>query len=571
MFSLLRNSVVAAAIACLLVSGQVMAQEQPDGTTSTTSGAGIGKGADWGTAAEQPPGPDWSGQSDMIAIPAGRAAGARITLGRVGCPALIDGNSVWYLKQGRKVCELEGKMPFSNMRSLSGNGQYFALIKTEDGNEPAKVMVWNAVTGKRVLEVPAGEDQYFTHILFTLNRYLAVGIRADELALQIWDVESGQQVKTIEIPDRTCQVMEFSPDGRFLACVWDDGVVVLSSKSGRQVAVMQAPPPVPGVLQDDASETDSRSRRQSSRKTFNAAAQNEIRWVYHELKTLTFSPGGEELVAVTERPSPRLLCWDNRGKLVFDRFINMTGFGIDVGVHWLPGGRGWIVNGYVIDRKAGRVVLVAAPPFGIDAQPVPLDENRLLGFFGSRDQMTTFHIPWKEIDEALAYMNSDKPAILRPGQAVSLRMQLEGLRGDRQKTETALAEALGKRLEREGFKVIRDAPVVMQIVFTEKAGERLPIIEGGRFGFGGHDTGQKATEAHGSLLLELLRRDQERPFWSEDLQSSSSRLQLFEETINDATLREDMLRMLASQVDDIEIPCFVPESEEVTPLPIYLH
>jgi hypothetical protein len=296
-------------------------------------------------------------------------------------------------------------------------------------------------------------------------------------------------------------------------------------------------------------------------------------FVYAWLQDLGFAPDAQELAGVSTHPDPRLLCWDNRGKLVLDEPLyqlpRMAFWEHEL--EWLPDKSGWIISGHVYDRATKRVVLGVRKEFAKDLRVHALDRDRLIGEFPhSPGELQVIQIPWERINASLQAMRDGVPAILSPAKPVSINLQLGGLRGDQQETAKILGDALVERLGRDGVRVERGQSTTFQVKFAEKAGDQLPIYERqSPFDRHGRDTGRRATEAQGSLVLELLAPGQPQPLWRDSLTAANA-TSFSQEVINDATVRKSMLENLAREIRELKIPYFIPESEELLALPVVI-
>jgi hypothetical protein len=152
---------------------------------------------------------------------------------------------------------------------------------------------------------------------------------------------------------------------------------------------------------------------------------------------------------------------------------------------------------------------------------------------------------------------------------VSINIQLAATRGDQQETARAIGDALVARLARDGVRVERGKPAVFQVKFGETAGDLLPIYERqSLFDRRGRDTGRRATEAKGSLVIELLVEGEAQPLWRDTIDAANS--SSFNEEINDATVRKSMLENLGREIHELNIPYFIPKSEELLALPVVI-
>ncbi len=482
-----------------------------------------------------------------------------ITFGPIGCPVVIAGNDVWNLPTNRLVQTLEGEYPKRVTTALSGDGQWFAAAMLTPNQQDTPVHVWRTATGERVLEVPGDPERFADLIAFTRNKYLVIGGR-DSNEVRVWDVETGKQVKSLTFPGSRLDKgkLAFTADGQYFAAVSEKQLVVMKTATGKPAAVMGAP-----LEMEYAHGVAKEPRR---------PAPDDAVFVYAWLQDLEFSPDSQELAAISTHPRPRLLCWDNRGKLMLDEPLEQLPSMAfwEHEIQWLPDKSGWIISGNVFDRATKRIVFGVRKGFGEELRIHALDRDRLLGNFPhSPGELQVIQIPWDRIHASLQAMKDGSPAILSPSQPVSVNIQLTELRGDQQETARAIGDALVKRLARDGVRVERNQPSTFQVKFTEKAGDQLPIYERqSPFDFRGHDTGRRATEAKGVLVVELLVQGENAPLWRDTLNASNATS--FREEINDATVRKSMLENLASNINGLNIPYFIPKSEDLLALPVVL-
>ena len=114
----------------------------------------------------------------------------------------------------------------------------------------------------------------------------------------------------------------------------------------------------------------------------------------------------------------------------------------------MPDGSAWLLNGHaLVNRKDGAWVwsLFAPPyadpktgriPFGADVfvytQCVHLLDNDHalagLGGKGVPHRLEVVSLPWPKIDATLKAIESDAPALLRPGGSLSLQFQIGAVR-----------------------------------------------------------------------------------------------------------------------------------------------
>lgn len=491
---------------------------------------------------------------DGEAIPLKRGNDA-VTFGPIGCPVAVVGKDVWDLKGMKAVRTLAdgGAYDQRALRALSPDGRFFAAADKSPNQKDTTITVWDTATGDKVQKFGSGPDMYADLVLFRDPTTLLVGGRHGRKVGSI-DVTTGKVGPLLTVPDNVhTGKFVVSPDGKLYAYVGHKGVTVADAVTGKKAVVMAPPGPgsvPPGTPPDPF----------------------PLVTLHAYTRGAAFSPDGTELALYATHPTPRLIVWNTKGKLLFDRPVSVHGRvgGDDLPPQWLPGGAGWVIDGNIVDRVTGATVLVTKRPFGNDRVAVLADENRLAGVFASdrnEDRLRFVPVPWDKLRRSLKAMTDREPAHIAPGLAVSVDVQLAGRNGagggDAGKLIT---EALTKRLARDGVPVAAGRPTVLKVRLAEAAGETLPIFERRtRFDFRGSDTGRTATEARGEAVVELFVGGEPRPVWRVGLSAASGRS--FEQEITDATIRASMLDHLTAQLGKLDLPYFIPKAAEVTALP----
>jgi hypothetical protein len=209
-------------------------------------------------------------------------------------------------------------------------------------------------------------------------------------------------------------------------------------------------------------------------------------------------------------------------------------------------------------------------PFGENVLVCLLDRDRLLGAFPHNPgELIAIQIPWERINASLKAMSDGTEAYLTPSAPVSINIQLGALRGDQQATARSIGDALVARLGRDGIKVEPGNSTTFLVKFAETAGDQVPIYQRqSPFDRRGHDTGRRATEAKGSLVVELRAEGAARPLWRDTVKAANSTS--FYNDVNDTTVRQSMLDNLAREIAELSIPYFIPKSEELLALPVVI-
>lgn len=498
-----------------------------DGFQPKISGVQQGTDSNWGT--------------DTLRIPFKNDSD--VTFGPIGCPIVVVKNKVWHIEKKAVVQTLQGDVPARSLKAISGHGKWFAVADKSPNQRDTAVKIWNAVTGEQVLEVPGKEEHFVDLLRFSRQDYLLLGGRLSN-EIEVHEVSTGKQFPTIVCPSRRVRAEEhdFTSDGKYFTASDKDTLIVVDTKTKKTAAVMESP-------------------------------QNEEgkRIGLSLLKFVKFAPDAQELAAIIrETQGPRLLVWNSRGKLVFNKVFPRLQhvFFFDPRLEWLPDKSGWIISGHIVDRKLEKVVFGVRLRFAQDPLFFPLDRTQLVGSFPyDPNALQVAEIPWKDIDASISLMNEGAKAILSPSQKVGLRIEMSQLRGSSKETENLIRETFIKRLSNDGLQVGDTGKATFVLRMSEKAGDTLPIYERQNpFEFRGRNTGRSATEVEGRVVIELVYEN--KVLWRDLVEASSSRM--FSEPITSASIRKSMLDSLTRSLNQIGIPYFIPQSEKHLALPVII-
>src|SRR5262249_5519453 len=118
-------------------------------------------------------------------------------------------------------------------------------------------------------------------------------------------------------------------------------------------------------------------------------------------------------------------------------------------LQWLPGAAGWLINGHVLyHRPSARIVWVLRTRAPFVNTVGLLDRDHLLAPLreGEQDYLVRVPVPWPDIEAGLKAMTSPAPAPLRPGQAVTLQVEVGDLRlADPEQARVELRQVLTDR------------------------------------------------------------------------------------------------------------------------------
>jgi WD40 repeat protein len=349
----------------------------------------------------------------------------------------------------------------------------------------------------------------------------------------------------------------FSADGRYFACFMEPEVIVCES-SGKKLASMRIPTQElkfgPAAAEEASAKDREETRTVSRPVTFSQ---------------LAFSPDGSELAGLSDFPHDvRIVCWGLDGKLTFDSVIVAPREFLHTTFEWLPDGSGWLLNNCLVDRRA-KHVLATVPAESMNKLSL-ISQDEIVGVFGdASDEIHVLAIPWRRIKASVAELTGSAPALVRPRQAVSLKIDVKDCRGDEAETRATLAKLLKARLAKDSIRVGEGQSVVLHLTLTESAGEKLQIREmGSGIGARDRDTGRFATEAKGAVDLELRAEGRAKAIWTGKFNVISSHS--LEGDVNDGALQKNMIQNIGERLDQLLPPYYVPVSGENVNLPALL-
>ena len=496
-----------------------------------------------------------------------------VTFGSAGCPVVVVGNSVWNIQTRKIQATLQGTYEDRALTSLSPDGRYFAATEMAKPEKNNPVIVWDVATGKNVFVVPGDGTEATTFVGLAGNR-LFVAFQSSE-TMRIWSVIDGKEQSSLDMPNTHIEDKNtaITCNGLYVATVADGNrIVVINVDTGDTAARMRPPKKIerakpelpPGMVRVDRGgwivDDDG-----------GAATASDCTLIYSGLQSLEFSPASRELAAVSTNPKPRVIAWDDKGKRLLDEPLRNqhSAFGENP-LTWFPSEKAFLIEHDVFDRESGKIVASIHEPLTRNLTIHVHDDDHLVGTFNhSPDKIQVLEIPWKDIQKSLAQLEENAPALLGPAEPVSIVFELGPLRGNQDQTVQQLGDAFKARLQQDGLNVQKGQQTFFRMRFSENAGDSLPIRKRqSPFDGRGRDTGRRATEAEGQLVVELIVTGNNEPIWRDSLSAFSSRS--FDDVVNDTTVHNSMIENLSRQLDDLTSPYFIPESKDLLALPVIL-
>jgi hypothetical protein len=465
-----------------------------------------------------------------------------------------DVRQVFDLRTKAVVGEIQGKFDIAREAKLSPDGELLMTAGKPGPKSVPTVDLYSFKTGGLVRSFVASPGAAFIGLLgFAKGNQPVTAQFIANGTISVWDPETGTLVRQLAGPATfTVETTAISPGGRYLALISNDpSLVVFDLTTGKKVGEKSIP---------------------------KAGAS------YQNPEGLSFSPDGTELAALfTAGTDTKLYAWDvAKGTVVVDHTLkgnvklNVKGAQSYKGraLEWLPDGSAWLVCGHtMVDRAGGRAVWIFRDGEG-DFYPEPrilIDNDRMLTVAGPTNdrRLEVVALPWKQVDKALKAIEAKTTAYVRPGQPVSLKIDIGEVRfGAADQTRAGITKTLVDRLAAEGIPVAEGQPAVLHITYGEAASAVLREMKsnGPLPGFGGTPTGRtvQATKALCSISWELA--GQRTPIWAERLDFDPTNLMVQGEA-TDAKARDAAFGALKYNLAGVPLPYFIPKFSSLSTLP----
>ena len=415
---------------------------------------------------------------------------------------------------------------------LSPDGQYLLVNSAPPrGVKGTFVEVWSFRTGQRARAflVQAG-TRPTTVNLFGFSgpgRVVAGHMSKEGYRIGVWDIATGKRLHELMTGRAPVQERnhDLSPGGRYLAvAVPPAALEILDLETGEAAARMELPGGVGGMR---------------------------------------FSPDGSELAAMIGDPlGRRLLVWDvANGSVLVDHLIRAGGDAADLTawntsfegplIEWRPDGTAWLVNGQVIvDRSGGRPtwLLSTVPHEAHPGRRLLLDGERMLVVTGSvsSEHLAMVPLPWSTIDAGLKAMVSDAPAFVRPGQPVSVKLDIDPARyKPTEESRALLTKYLTDRLIADGIPTADGQPTVLHLNYGPEGDPASGLIRG---------------------VLNLEAEGVAAPLWSAPLDLQPP-IPFLQGEPADSPANQDPFRQVVARLRRAPIPYFIPKDESIPRLP----
>jgi hypothetical protein len=450
------------------------------------------------------------------------------------------------LTTAKDVGAIKEKIEFGSLCTLSPDGQLFAIRQGKPGAPSGEVNLFSFKTGAGVKRFSCDEPQMLIQeIVFSRPDRLVTltsGMRGAGrlVSIRVWSMPDAKLLHEFQ-PQFGFSRKQFaiSPGGRYMVASEGNRLYSLDLDAGTIVgnqSIQEASPKSEGIVTG-----------------------------------ISFSPDGRQFGVVQSKTNTVLELFDaTNGKLV--DAIELAGKPpLASGyrgepIEWL-GDKGWSLFGStIIERKSRRVVWNLQPlPVDLLTERITLPTGWIVhsGPFNQKS-LQFVPIPWKAIDASLAAIDSASDALLRPGQSVSLQLNIGNLQhGNVEDTKARLEKLFSERLLADKIEVKDDQPVSLKIEYSESKGEMLTERES----ISGPATGRKFQSTDVDMIMTLGMSDGSKVFWTDKDKYAPRLVTVTQAEVNEAVIRDSVFRQLLFSLSAKPIPFFIPNDSDQAVLP----
>ncbi|HJZ55272.1 MAG TPA: serine/threonine-protein kinase [Gemmataceae bacterium] len=235
---------------------------------------------------------------------------------------------VWNAATGQPIFVFGGHTPVVFSAVWHPDGQRVATAGSEGPRYAVKV--WDARSGREHLAIPAGQEgfgvPYTAVALRPDGRYLVTGNL--DGAVQVWDAQTGKEVRRLVTQGRDVRGVVFSPDGKHLVAASNDGEVKLWEATrlseNQEARILPIRARVPGPSLNVAFSPDglrlATGGEENTVKIWDVPTGRELQTLRGhngEVYTVAFSPDKEGRWVASGGEDSTVKVWDGRtGKLV---------------------------------------------------------------------------------------------------------------------------------------------------------------------------------------------------------------------------------------------------------------
>ena len=220
---------------------------------------------------------------------------------------------IWDIESGRVLKTLSGQefnADGPNSARFSQNGKLLAIYRNwlagGKGNLP--IELWDIESGQRLRTLP-GHNEFIMLVSFSPNgKILASG--SGDKTIKLWDVESGKELRTLPGYSNYFESLSFSPDGKTLASgSYDRTITLWDVESGKELGTLSGHSTAVGsVAFSPGGKIIASGRSDNTIKLWDIESGRALGTLSGRSSTELYSP-------VSARPSKRLL-FSSNGKML---------------------------------------------------------------------------------------------------------------------------------------------------------------------------------------------------------------------------------------------------------------
>ena len=228
-----------------------------------------------------------------------------------------DTERIWDAETGKEVSCLVGHTASVYSIVFSPDGERIVSASSDH-----TVRIWDALSGKEIRKLNAGDVAYSVAFSSDGKQIASAPGDGNSNIVQIWDVESGEKIRSFEGRLYHMYFAVFSPDGKQIALTFDGNTVSLCSiETGKVIRKFEGHTDRvnSAVFSPDGKRIVSASDDKTVR-IWDAATGEEIFWFEghkYEVTSVAFSPDGKLVVSVDGYY--HVYIWDAESGAVFQK------------------------------------------------------------------------------------------------------------------------------------------------------------------------------------------------------------------------------------------------------------
>lgn len=239
---------------------------------------------------------------------------------------------IWNVKTGKEIHKLEGHTNRVYSVAFSPDGIWIASASSDD-----TIRIWNTLSGKEIRKLDAGDTAFSVAFSSDGRKIASAPGDGNGNIVQIWDVESGEKIRSFEGQPYHMYFAVFSPDGKLIGLAFDGSTISLCDiETGEEIRTFKGHTDrvLSIAFSPDGKQIVSASEDKTVR-IWNVETGEEIHRFeghQHEVKSAMFSPNGKLVVSSDDYFT--VCIWDVESGAIFQK-LELS----DKAVSFSPDGR----------------------------------------------------------------------------------------------------------------------------------------------------------------------------------------------------------------------------------------